>query len=97
VVSISNYIQKLPNVNGDNLTELDSHFTQAPIKLTTMGVDPETRQASLILMFYFTRKLGHWAQQNTERKKERNPLQKGPLKGIGSSVGMQPIIGGVGV
>jgi hypothetical protein len=28
------------------------------------------------------------------RKKERNPLHEGPLKGIGSSVGMQPYMGG---
>ena len=56
----------LPNVNGDNLTELDSHLAQAPIKLTTMGVDPDIRQASLILMPSFTGKLGHWSSQNTE-------------------------------
>ena len=30
-------------------------------------------------------------------RKERNPLQEGPLKGIGSSVGMQPYKGGVGI
>jgi hypothetical protein len=64
IVGISNYIQKLPNVNGDILNELESHLAQAPIKLTTMGVDPDTRQASLILMSSFTGKLGHWAQQN---------------------------------
>ena len=33
VVSVSNYIQKLPNVNGDILTELDSHLAKVPIKL----------------------------------------------------------------
>jgi hypothetical protein len=42
VVSVSNYIQKLPNVNGDNLTELDSHLAQTPIELTAMGVEPDT-------------------------------------------------------
>jgi hypothetical protein len=31
-----------------------------------MGVDPDTRQASLILMSSFTGKLGHWAHQNAE-------------------------------
>jgi hypothetical protein len=46
-------------VNGDNSTELDSHLAQAPIKLTTMGVDLDTRQASLIIMSSFTGKLGH--------------------------------------
>ena len=66
MVSVSNYIQKLPNVNGDNFTELDSHLARAPIKLTTMGVDPNTRQASLILISSFTGKQGHWAQQNIE-------------------------------
>ena len=66
IVGISNYIQKLPNVNGDNLNELDSHLAQAPIKLATMGVDPDTKQASLILMSFLTGKLGHWAHQNTE-------------------------------
>ena len=66
VVGISNYIQKLPNVNGDNLTELDSHLAHAPTKLTAMDVDSDTRQANLILMSSFTGELGHWAQQNTE-------------------------------
>ena len=36
------------------------------MRFTTMGVDPETKQASLLLMSSFTGKLGHWAQQNTE-------------------------------
>jgi hypothetical protein len=53
-------------VNGDNLNELDSHLAQAPIKLRAMGVDPDTRQASLILMSSFTGKPGRWAQHNTE-------------------------------
>ena len=33
----------------------------------------------------------------TLRKKERNPLQEGPLKGIGSSVGLHPYKRGVGI
>jgi hypothetical protein len=36
------------------------------MQLTTMGVDHDTKQASLILMSSSTRKLGHWAQQNAE-------------------------------
>ena len=36
------------------------------MRLTTMGVDPTTKQASLILMSSFVGKLGHWAQQNIE-------------------------------
>jgi hypothetical protein len=76
VVGISNYIQKLPNVNGDNLNELDSHLAQAPIKFTSMGIDPDTRQASLILMSSFTGKLGHWAHQNTEVLYNRNSVSQ---------------------
>jgi hypothetical protein len=56
------YIQKLPNVTGDDISELYAHLAQAPMILTTMGVDPETKQASLILVSSFTGKLGHWAQ-----------------------------------
>jgi hypothetical protein len=56
----------LPNITGDDIASLDSHLAQAPMRLTTMGVDPETKQASLILMSSFTGKLGQWAQQNTE-------------------------------
>ncbi len=66
MLHISAYIQKLPNINGDDIATLDAHLTQAPMRLTTMGVDPATKQASLILMSSFTRKLGHWAQQNVE-------------------------------
>ena len=62
MVSVSKYIQKLPNVNGDNLTELDSHLAQAPIKLSTMGIEP----TKLIIMSSTTGKLRHWAQHNTE-------------------------------
>ena len=36
------------------------------MQLTTMGVDPETKQASLILVSSFTGKLGPWAQHNIE-------------------------------
>ena len=60
------YIKKLPNVTGDDIATLDAHLAQARMRLTTMGVDPETKQASLILMSSFNGKLGHWAQHNTE-------------------------------
>ena len=37
------------------------------MRLATMGVDPETKQASLNLMQSFIGKsLGHWAQHNIE-------------------------------
>ena len=36
------------------------------MRLTTIGVDPETSQANLILMSSFTGKLGHCAQQNIQ-------------------------------
>ena len=36
------------------------------MRMTTMDVDPETKQASLILMSSFTGKLGHRAQQTTQ-------------------------------
>ncbi len=36
------------------------------MRLTTMGVNPETKQGILILMSSFVGKLGHWAQQNIE-------------------------------
>ena len=66
VLNVFAYIQKLPNVIGDDISELDEHLAQAPMRLTTMGVDPESKQDSLILTSSFTGKLGHWAQQNTE-------------------------------
>ena len=47
---VSAYIQKLPNVTGDDILALDAHLAQAPMRLKAMGVDPETKQASLILM-----------------------------------------------
>jgi hypothetical protein len=43
----SNQIQKLPDVNGDNLSELY-------MKLTAMGVDPKTKHASFTMMYSFT-------------------------------------------
>jgi hypothetical protein len=65
-MNVSAYIQKLPNVTSDDISALDAHLAQAPMRLTAIGVDLETKQASLILMSSFTGKLGHWAQQNTE-------------------------------
>ena len=44
-LNVSTYIQKLPNVIGDDISKLDAHLAQAPIRLTAMGVDPETKQA----------------------------------------------------
>jgi hypothetical protein len=66
VMNVSAYIQKLHNVTGDDISALNAHLAQAPMRPTTMGVDPETKRASLILMSSFIGKLGHWAQQNTE-------------------------------
>ena len=59
VINVSAYIQKSPNITGDDISALDSHLAQAPMRLTTMSVDPETKQASLILMSSFTGKLGY--------------------------------------
>ncbi len=42
-MNVSAYIQKLPNVHGDDISALDAHLTQAPMRLTAMGVDPETK------------------------------------------------------
>jgi len=44
------YVQKLPNVTGDDISKLDAHLAHAPMRLTSMGVDPETKQTSLILI-----------------------------------------------
>ena len=55
------YIQKLPNLTSDDILELDAHLDHAPMRLAAMGVDLESEQASLILMYSFTGKLGHWA------------------------------------
>jgi hypothetical protein len=59
VLNVLAYVQKSPNVTGDDISELDAHLARAPMQLTSMGVDPETKQASLIFMSSFTRKLGH--------------------------------------
>ena len=61
MVNVSYYIQNLPNVNGDNVTKLDSHLAQVPIMFTTMDVDPKTKQANFIRMSSFLGKLGNWA------------------------------------
>ena len=66
VFNVSAYIQKLPNITGDDISELDAHLAQASMRLTTMGVDLATKQASLILMSSFTGKLRHWEQHNAE-------------------------------
>jgi len=47
-------VRKLSNANGDNLDDLDPHLAQTPMKLTTMGVDPKTKQVTFILISCFT-------------------------------------------
>jgi hypothetical protein len=76
VVNISNHVQKLPNINDDNLAEFNSHLAQAPIKLIATSVDPKTQQANLILMSSFMGKLGQWAQQNTDVSYNLNSLSQ---------------------
>ena len=66
VLHVSAYIQKLPTVIGDDVSKSDAHLAKAPTRLTIVGVNPETKQASLILMFSYIGKLGHWALQNIE-------------------------------
>ena len=61
VLNVTAYGQKLPNVIGDDTSEVDVHLALAPMRLTTMGVDSETKQASLILMPSFIGRLRHWA------------------------------------
>jgi hypothetical protein len=49
-----------------DISEIDAQLAQAHMRPRAMGVDLETKQASLTIMSSFTGKLGHWAQQNTE-------------------------------
>ncbi len=43
VMNVSAYIQKLPNVTGDDISTLDAHLAQTPMRVASMGVDPETK------------------------------------------------------
>jgi hypothetical protein len=54
VLNVSTYVHKLPNVTGDDISKLDAHLAHAPMRLTAMDVDLETKQASLIIMSSFT-------------------------------------------
>ena len=65
-LNVSAYILKLPNVTDDDVSKFYAHLAHAHMQLPTKGVGHETKQASLILVSSFTRKLGHWAQQNSE-------------------------------
>jgi hypothetical protein len=66
VLHVSVYIHEIPNVTGDDISVLDAHSAHAHMRLTSMGVDPETKQASFILVSSIIGKLGHWAHQNIE-------------------------------
>jgi len=66
ILNVSAYIQKIPNVIGDDISELDTHLAHVPMRLTAMGFDHATKQASLILMSSFIGKFGHWTQQNNK-------------------------------
>ncbi len=62
VIIVSAYIQKFPNVTGVDISKLDAPLVQAPMRMTPMGVDPKTKQASLIIMSSFAGKLGNSAR-----------------------------------
>jgi hypothetical protein len=69
VLNVSAYFQKLPiNVTGDDISILDAHLAQVPMRLASMSVDFETKQTSLILihMSAFTWKSKRWTQHNIE-------------------------------
>jgi hypothetical protein len=66
VMHVSANVQKLPNITGKDISELDAHLAQTHMRLTTMGIDLKTKQASSILVSSFIEKLGHWAQHNIE-------------------------------
>jgi hypothetical protein len=66
VLNVSAYIQKIHDVTSDNILKLYAHLAQTLMRLTSMGVVLETKQASLIGMSSFIGKLGHWAQHNVE-------------------------------
>ena len=61
---VSANVQKLPNVTGNDILELHAHLAQAHMRLTTMGIDLATKQASSILVSSFIGKLGYWAKHN---------------------------------
>ncbi len=50
VLNVFAYIQNLLNVTDEDIATLDAHLDHAPMRLITMGVDSETKQASIILM-----------------------------------------------
>jgi len=89
---IVTYSRKEYKVNSDGLIMKLGHFWPRHIEYycnqNMLGV------LRLILMDEYYYEIDMEDAHYQERKKERNPLHEGPLKGIGSSVGMQPYMGG---
>ena len=46
-------------MTSENISELDARLAQAPMRLANVGIDLETKLASLIIMSSLIRKLGH--------------------------------------
>ena len=43
VLNVFAFIQKVPKVIGDDISKLDNHLAQTPMRPTSMGVDPKTK------------------------------------------------------
>jgi len=64
-VNMSRFWQKLEHCNGEDSTKLHNHLKQSRLKIQGFGINPDSKQAVVVLFSSFTRKLGNWASNHS--------------------------------
>ena len=64
--NLSRFLQKLELCNGENLEILHEHLKQSKLKIKGFGVDPNSREAVMVVVSSFTGSLGNWAADHAD-------------------------------
>ncbi len=55
------FLQKIKYCTGENAEDLHDNLKQSKLKVKGFGIDPNSREAVIIVVSSFTGQLGNWA------------------------------------
>ena len=64
-VNMSRLLQNLEHCNGEDSTKLHNHLKHSRLKIQGFRINPNSKQAVVVLVSSFTWKLGNWASNHS--------------------------------
>jgi hypothetical protein len=93
-VDMSRFLQKLKHCNGEDSTKLHNNLIQPRLKIQGFGINLDSKQVVVVLIFFFTWKIGNWASAPIYYKDLRSSAQAPTRAKLRAAAPPPPLRGG---